>query len=92
MEDGNGQKGEKESIILARTDRQYDCLQVAMSEKQRDDALGTIKVLNDTVEKMKISSYKADELRGMPIQKLKTLQVKFHLSRILCDAYWHSWF
>lgn len=47
-----------------------------MSEKQRDEALGTIKVLNDTVEKMKISSFKPDELRGMPIQKLKTLQVR----------------
>lgn len=47
-----------------------------MSEKQRDDALGTVKALNDTVEKMKICSFKPDELRGMPIQKLKTLQVR----------------
>lgn len=47
-----------------------------MSEKQRDDALGAIKALNDKVEKLKICSFKADDLRGMPIQKLKTLQVK----------------
>lgn len=46
-----------------------------MSEKQRDEALGTIKALNDKVEKLKIYSFKADDLRGMPIQKLKTLQV-----------------
>lgn len=59
-----------------------------MSEKQRDEALGTIKVLNDTVEKMKISSFKADELRGMPIQKLKTLQVRIFFF-FLEDAFWH---
>lgn len=49
-----------------------------MSEKQRDEALGTIKALNDKVEKLKIYTFKADELRGMPIQKLKTLQVRLH--------------
>jgi hypothetical protein len=54
-------------------------LQVAISEKQRDEALGTIKALNDKVEKLKIYSFKTDDLRGMPIQKLKTLQVSVDL-------------
>lgn len=47
-----------------------------MSEKQRDEALGTVKVLSDKIEKMKVYSFKAEDLRGMPIQKLKTLQVR----------------
>lgn len=50
--------------------------QVAISEKQRDDALGAVKALNDKIEKLQISSYKSEDLRGMPIQKLKTLQVR----------------
>lgn len=49
--------------------------QVAISEKQRDDALSSVKVLNEKVEKMKIYNFKSEDLRGMPIQKLKTLQV-----------------
>lgn len=47
-----------------------------MSEKQRDDALGTVKALTDKVETLKVYSFKSDDLRGMPIQKLKTLQVR----------------
>lgn len=43
-----------------------------MSEKMRDEALGTVKVLSD---KLKICSFKSEDLRGMPIQKLKTIQV-----------------
>lgn len=54
-----------------------------MSEKQRDDALGTIKALNDKVEKLKVCSFKADDLRGMPIHKLKTLQVKKFLDFLI---------
>lgn len=38
----------------------------------RDEALGTVKVLSD---KLKICSFKSEDLRGMPIQKLKTIQV-----------------
>jgi hypothetical protein len=58
-------------------DTQFDFeFQVAHSEKQRDEALGTVKVLNDKVEKLKITSFKAEDLRGMPIQKLKLLQVR----------------
>lgn len=49
--------------------------QVAISEKQRDDAVSSMKVLNEKVEKMKIYNFKSEDLRGMPIQKLKTLQV-----------------
>jgi hypothetical protein len=59
-------------------------LQVAQSEKQRDEALGTIKALTDKIEKLKISSFKPDDLRGMPIQKLKTLQVRTE-NAIKCD-------
>lgn len=46
-----------------------------MAEKQRDDALNTVKVLADKVEHLKLSSYKPTELRDMPIHKLKSLQV-----------------
>lgn len=46
-----------------------------MTEKQRDEALSTVKCLKDKVEKLKIFNFKSDDLRGMPIQKLKTLQV-----------------
>lgn len=49
--------------------------QVVMAEKQRDDALNTVKALADKVEQLQLSSYKNNELRGMPIQKLKSLQV-----------------
>jgi hypothetical protein len=48
---------------------------VAQSEKQRDEALGSVKVLKDKVEKMKITNFKSEDLRDMPIQKLKLLQV-----------------
>lgn len=48
-----------------------------MAEKQRDDALNTVKVLAEKVEQLQLSSYKNAELRGMPIHKLKSLQVKY---------------
>jgi len=50
-------------------------MQVGMAEKQRDEALSTIRVLTDKIDQLKMSSYKPNELREMPIQKLKTLQV-----------------
>lgn len=53
-----------------------------MLEKQRDEAIGTSKMMSEKLEKMKISSYK-DDLRGMPIQKLKTLQVRKFIFIIL---------
>jgi hypothetical protein len=46
-----------------------------MVEKQRDDALNTVKALADKVEQLQLSSYKSRELRDMPIHKLKSLQV-----------------
>ncbi|XP_070491136.1 RING finger protein unkempt isoform X14 [Chironomus tepperi] len=49
---------------------------VLIAEKQRDEALGTVKVLTEKVEQLALSSFKSNELRGMPIQKLKTLQSK----------------
>jgi hypothetical protein len=48
-----------------------------MVEKQRDDALGTVKALTEKVEQLTINNFKMNELRGMPIQKLKSLQVNF---------------
>lgn len=46
-----------------------------MAEKQRDDALNTVKALSDRVEQLQLSSYKNNELRDMSIHKLKSLQV-----------------
>lgn len=60
-----------------------------MAEKQRDDALSTVKQLSDRVDQLKMTNFKAGELRTMPIQKLKTLQVRltqeiYLFSRYLC--------
>lgn len=49
--------------------------QVVVAEKQRDDALHTVKALADRVEQLKLASYKSTEFRDMPIHKLKSLQV-----------------
>ncbi|CRL05851.1 CLUMA_CG019047, isoform A [Clunio marinus] len=49
---------------------------VAITEKQRDEALGTVKALSDKFDKLQAHSFKTDELRGMKIQKLKALQLK----------------
>ncbi|KAG5674006.1 hypothetical protein PVAND_003999 [Polypedilum vanderplanki] len=46
---------------------------VAMAEKQRDEALGTVKALTEKVEQLK---FNANSLREMPIQKLKSLQLR----------------
>lgn len=46
-----------------------------MAEKQRDEALITVKALADKIEQLQLSSYKNSELRDMSIQKLKSLQV-----------------
>lgn len=48
---------------------------MVVAEKQRDDALITVKALADRVEQLKLSSYKPTEFRDMPIHKLKSLQV-----------------
>ena len=61
---------------------QHFKLQVAIAEKQRDDALGTVKALTDRVEQLKIASFKSNELRGMPIQKLKSLQVSIFIQAV----------
>jgi hypothetical protein len=53
----------------------YKTLQREIVEKQRDEALGTVKVLAEKIEQLKLASFKINELRGMPIQKLKALQV-----------------
>lgn len=47
-----------------------------MAEKQRDEALNTVKALADKIEQLQLSSYKNSELRDMSIHKLKNLQVK----------------
>ena len=44
-----------------------------MAEKQRDEALGTVKALTEKIEHLTLSTFKPNELRGMPIQKLKYL-------------------
>ncbi|CAO1425624.1 unnamed protein product [Diamesa serratosioi] len=49
---------------------------VTIVEKQRDDALGTVKVLTEKVEQLRLTNFRSNELRGMPIQKLKNLQSK----------------
>lgn len=73
-------KVSKASILLVISLNFDSPDQVAMSEKQRDEALGTIKALNEKIDKLKVYSFKADDLRGMPIQKLKTLQVRLDLN------------
>lgn len=58
-------------------------MQVAIVEKQRDEALGTVKLLSDKVEQLKFSNFKSNELRGMPIQKLKSLQVTLQINQLI---------
>ncbi len=57
---------------------------MALIEKQRDEALGTVKALNAKLEEVRSSNFRASELRGMPIQKLKSLQVSFNFKRRRC--------
>jgi hypothetical protein len=57
--------------------------QVVMAEKQRDDALNTVKALADKIEQLQIASYKNSELRDMSIPKLKSLKVKSSILLIL---------
>jgi hypothetical protein len=50
-----------------------------LAEQQRDEALGHVKSLKDKLDQISISGgnnqIKASELKGMPLQKLKNLQV-----------------
>lgn len=48
-----------------------------MAEQQRDEALNHVKALTDKLDQISISgnSFRTNELRGMPLHKLKTLQV-----------------
>lgn len=50
-----------------------------ITEQQRDEALIHAKQLKDKLDQMSISGshFRTNELRGMPLHKLKTLQVSF---------------
>ncbi|XP_063703303.1 RING finger protein unkempt isoform X2 [Culicoides brevitarsis] len=51
---------------------------IQLAEQQRDEALSQIKQLKEKVEQLNISAanFRTNELRGMPLHKLKTLQAK----------------
>ena len=48
-----------------------------IAEQQRDEALGHVKSLKDKLDQISIAgtTIKASELKGMPLHKLKNLQV-----------------
>lgn len=48
-----------------------------LAEQQRDEALSQIKQLKEKMEQLNVAgtTFRTNELRGMPLHKLKTLQV-----------------
>lgn len=61
--------------------------QTAIAEQQRDEALSHVKALTEKLEQMKMSgnngcppNYRPCDLRGMPLAKLKSIQVAIAVS------------
>ena len=65
----------RKNFELWKIEMDENSRKVVVAEKQRDDALITVKALADRVEQLKLASYKSTEFRDMPIHKLKSLQV-----------------
>lgn len=54
--------------------------QTVLAEQQRDEALSHVKALKEKLEQVNISgnstaNYRASDLRGLPLPKLKNIQV-----------------
>lgn len=66
----------KNHVDVYKQEVEEQLRKVSLVEKQRDDALGTVKALTARIEELRASNFRSSELRGMPIQKLKSLQSK----------------
>lgn len=63
-----------------------------LAEQQRDEALSHVKALKEKLEQVNISSnstanIRASDLRGLPLTKLKNIQVSFFRVHIASSCY-----
>lgn len=63
--------------------------QTVLAEQQRDEALSHVKALKEKLEQVNISSnstsnYRASDLRGLPLPKLKNIQVSVAKTLLPC--------